>query len=121
MSSMPPDCTPDHPDCEHSHGILGGGDRSRELRGAGKRSLALALVLIVGYMFVEVVGGLLSGSLALIADAGHMLTDAASIGLALAAMHFATRAASPTCWGRLPSWCRACSSGPSDGTSPIRS
>ena len=94
MSSMPPDCTPDHPDCEHSHGILGGGDRSRELRGAGKRSLALALVLIVGYMFVEVVGGLLSGSLALIADAGHMLTDAASIGLALAAMHFATRAAS---------------------------
>ena len=64
MSSMPPDCAPDRPGCEHSHGILGAGDRSRELRGAGKRSLALALVLIVGYMFVEVVGGLLSGSLA---------------------------------------------------------
>ena len=94
MSAVPPDCAPDHPGCEHSPQILRGGDHSAELRGAGKRSLALALVLIVGYMFVEVVGGLLSGSLALIADAGHMLTDAASIGLALAAMHFATRAAS---------------------------
>ena len=94
MSSMPPDCAPDHPDCEHSPQILRGGDHSAELRGAGKRSLTLALVLVVAYMFVEVVGGLLSGSLALIADAGHMLTDAASIGLALAAMHFATRAAS---------------------------
>ena len=48
MNSVPPDCAPDHPGCEHSHGILGAGDRSRELRGAGKRSLALALVLIVG-------------------------------------------------------------------------
>lgn len=45
-------------------------------------------------MFVEVIGGILSGSLALIADAGHMLTDAASIGLALVAMQFAMRAES---------------------------
>ena len=45
-------------------------------------------------MFAEVAGGLLSGSLALIADAGHMLTDAASIGLALGALHFSSRAAS---------------------------
>ena len=44
-------------------------------------------------MFAEVAGGILSGSLALIADAGHMLTDAASIGLALFALHFATRPA----------------------------
>jgi len=42
-------------------------------------------------MCVEVVGGILSGSLALLADAGHMLTDAASIALALAAIHFANR------------------------------
>jgi len=69
-------------------------DHSHELRGAGKRDLKLALVLIVGYMFAEIIGGIISGSLALIADAGHMLTDAASIGLALAAMHFSTRAAS---------------------------
>ena len=45
-------------------------------------------------MFAEVIGGILSGSLALIADAGHMLADAASIALALLAMQFATRSAS---------------------------
>lgn len=69
-------------------------DHSHQLREAGKRDLTLALVLIVGYMFAEIIGGIISGSLALIADAGHMLADAASIGLALAAMHFSTRAAS---------------------------
>ena len=42
------------------------------------KSLLLALVLIAGYMVAEVVGGVLSGSLALLADAGHMLTDAAA-------------------------------------------
>ena len=64
------------------------------MRNASKKSLIGALVLITSYMFAEVIGGILSGSLALIADAGHMLTDAASIGLALVAMQFATRAAS---------------------------
>ena len=44
-------------------------------------------------MFVEVVGGILSGSLALLADAAHMLTDAASIALALFAMWIANRPA----------------------------
>lgn len=79
-------------DHHHHHHGLGGHDH--DLRGASRRSLTTALVLIVGYMLAEVVGGILSGSLALIADAGHMLTDAASIGLALVALHFATRAAS---------------------------
>ena len=78
----------------HSHGIPGAHDHTNDLREASKRSLILALILICGYMVVEIIGGVLSGSLALLADAGHMLTDAASIGLALAAMHFATRAAS---------------------------
>ena len=45
-------------------------------------------------MLIEVVGGILSGSLALLADAGHMLTDAASIALALIAMLFAERPSS---------------------------
>ena len=66
-------------------------DHSHNLRGAGKRSLIIAFALIAGFMFVEVVGGILSGSLALLADAGHMLTDAASIAVALIAMHFADR------------------------------
>ncbi len=83
----------DH-DHHHHHGIFGAHDHSEELRNASKRDLTIALVIIASFMFVEVIGGILSGSLALIADAGHMLTDAASIGLALFAVHFATRAAS---------------------------
>ena len=57
----------------------------------------LAVVLaITGVVFlVEVVGGLLSGSLALLADAGHMLTDATGLVLALVGANLATRAASP--------------------------
>ena len=43
-------------------------------------------MLITGYLVVEVVDGLISGSLALLADAGHMLTDSAAIGLALLAI-----------------------------------
>ena len=52
-------------------------------------------MLITGYMFAEIVGGILSGSLALLADAGHMATDAGAIGLALGAMWIAQREASP--------------------------
>ena len=65
-----------------------------DLRGTSKRSLVTALALISTYMVAEVVGGILSGSLALIADAGHMLTDAAAIIMALFAMWIAERAAS---------------------------
>jgi cobalt-zinc-cadmium efflux system protein len=67
---------------------------SHDLRGSSRRNLTSALVLIVGFMFAEIIGGILSGSLALMADAGHMLTDAASIGLALVALHFSNRPAS---------------------------
>lgn len=52
-----------------------------------------ALILVAGFMVVEVVGGLLSGSLALLADAGHMLTDAASLALAWGASRAARRPA----------------------------
>ena len=72
-------------------------DHSRNLRNVGKRRLLVAFALIAGFMLVEVIGGLLSGSLALLADAGHMLTDAASIALALGAMHFAMRPYSARC------------------------
>ena len=58
-----------------------------------ERRLLWALLLIGGFMLVEVVGGLLSGSLALLADAGHMLTDAASLFLAWAASRAASRPA----------------------------
>jgi len=60
---------------------------------AGKRALAIALGLIVALMAAEVVFGAFAGSLALLADAGHMLTDAAALGLALVAASFAARPA----------------------------
>ena len=63
-------------------------------RSASRRSLVISLALIMGYMVVEVIGGLVSGSLALLADAGHMLTDGAAIGLALMAIWIAGRPAS---------------------------
>jgi cobalt-zinc-cadmium efflux system protein len=60
-----------------------------------RRLLAVALALIVGLMAGEVVAGVLAGSLALLADAGHMLTDAAGILIALSASLLATRPVSP--------------------------
>jgi cobalt-zinc-cadmium efflux system protein len=55
--------------------------------------LAIALALILGFMAVEVVVGVLAGSLALLSDAAHMLTDAAAIGLSLVAARLALRPA----------------------------
>jgi cobalt-zinc-cadmium efflux system protein len=60
---------------------------------ADKRWLTTALALIVGFMAAEVVVGLIAQSLALLSDAAHMLTDAASIILALVAIRLAARPA----------------------------
>ncbi|MFJ9710766.1 cation diffusion facilitator family transporter [Streptomyces sp. NPDC101234] len=68
----------------HSHGVSADADR---------RWLGIALTLIAVFMAVEVVVGIMAGSLALISDAAHMLTDAASIVLALIAMRLAARPA----------------------------
>jgi cobalt-zinc-cadmium efflux system protein len=69
---------------DHQHGVSADSDR---------RWLALALGLIGTFMAVEVVIGVLAGSLALISDAAHMLTDAAAIVLALMAIRWAARPA----------------------------
>ncbi|WP_435171586.1 cation diffusion facilitator family transporter [Falsirhodobacter sp. 1013] len=81
-----------------SHSHLGhdhGHDHSHvpTVSGANERKVLLSFFLIFGFMLVEVVGGILSGSLALLADAGHMLTDAAALALAYAAFRFGRRAA----------------------------
>lgn len=68
----------------HAHGVS---------ENADGRYLAIALVILVGFMLVELIVGLLASSLALISDAGHMLTDAGAIGLSLVAMHLAKRPA----------------------------
>ena len=55
------------------------------------RRLLYAFGVTAGFMLVEVVGGFLSGSLALLADAGHMLTDTAALLFALLAVQFSRR------------------------------
>ncbi|MDK3258224.1 cation diffusion facilitator family transporter [Blastococcus capsensis] len=72
----------------HAHGH-GPGTAS----GPQRRRLAIVLVLTLGVLAAEVVGAVLSGSLALLADAGHMATDAAGIALALGAVALAQRPA----------------------------
>ena len=56
-----------------------------------QRRVIIALVLTGAFMLVEVVGGILSGSLALLADAGHMLTDTMALGLSAMAFHVSRR------------------------------
>ncbi len=81
----------DHEGHDHGGHDHSGHDHQDELRFASRRSLVIGLVLISTYMFVEIVGGVLSGSLALLADAGHMATDGAAIALALLAMWLADK------------------------------
>ena len=63
--------------------------------GRNKKSLAIVFGLTLFYLIVEIIGGFWTGSLALLADAGHMLTDVAGVGLALLAIWFAEKPASP--------------------------
>ena len=63
--------------------------------GAGSRRLVVVLGLVVAFGVIEVIGGLVTNSLALWADAGHMATDAAGITLALLAIWVARRPATP--------------------------
>lgn len=64
--------------------------------GDHRRRLALVLAITFTILVVEVVGAVLSGSLVLLADAGHMATDAGGITLSLLAMWFASRPSSPS-------------------------
>jgi cobalt-zinc-cadmium efflux system protein len=64
-------------------------------RAGSRRALGLVLVLTVAYTGIEIAGGFLTGSLALLADAGHMLGDSAALALALGAAWLASRPATP--------------------------
>jgi cobalt-zinc-cadmium efflux system protein len=74
----------DHHGHEHA-------EKHEELSSLPRKRLLLALVLTGSFLVVEVVAGLVSGSLALLSDAGHMLTDAGALGLALWAQSLGTR------------------------------
>ncbi|TFL19263.1 cation diffusion facilitator family transporter [Jannaschia formosa] len=81
----------------HSHGPTLSRDAPEGERRSKERAIAVAALLTGGFMGAEVVGGLVSGSLALLADAGHMLTDFASLVLAWLAFRVARR---PADWKR---------------------
>jgi cobalt-zinc-cadmium efflux system protein len=66
-------------------------DHHHAHRTANKRRLMLTLLLAGGYMLAEIVGGLITHSLALLADAGHMFSDVAALGLSLFALAIAER------------------------------
>lgn len=71
---------------EHAHGTVAGKHRGR---------LTAVLAVSGAVLVAEVAGGLLTGSLALLADAGHLFTDVVGVGLALLAVRLANRPASP--------------------------
>ncbi|HEY4366120.1 MAG TPA: cation diffusion facilitator family transporter [Steroidobacteraceae bacterium] len=78
----------------HDHGSHGSGhSHDHDHHVSGSRLLGIAVLLTAGFMLIEFFGGVLSGSLALLADAGHMLTDAAALTLAWSASSIAGRPA----------------------------
>ena len=88
-----------HDHDHHAHARAQGGAHGHahadaHRHGGSTRVLGVAVALTFGYALIEVVGGLWSGSLALLADAGHMVTDSAALRSALAASIIARRPAS---------------------------
>ncbi len=82
-------------DDEHEgHGHSGGHDHGHGIsENADRRYLVIALALLTAFMITEVIVAFVSGSLALLSDAGHMLTDVGAIGASLWAMNLAARPA----------------------------
>ncbi|AKH86102.1 cation transporter [Streptomyces sp. CNQ-509] len=71
---------------DHSHGSSGG-----TASAAHRGRLRIALLLTLSVLGLQVAGGVITGSLALVADAGHMATDVVGLSMALLAIHFANR------------------------------
>ncbi|WP_154223714.1 cation diffusion facilitator family transporter [Marinicella rhabdoformis] len=87
-----------HHDCEHSHHSHGhehgqGHDHSVTVNEDNKQRVFIAMILTFGFMFAEIIGGLWSGSLALLADAGHMFSDGLALLLSWLAFKFSDKAA----------------------------
>jgi len=77
-----------HAEERHGHGHAG---HVHARAGTDARALTIALALIAAFMCAEVIAGIVAHSLALLSDAGHMLTDAAALALALLALRIARR------------------------------
>ena len=82
-----------HPHAHPTRIVTGG--RHDHTREASQRTLLIVLALTFGYMLAEAISGYLANSLALLSDAGHMLTDVAALTLSLFAVRFASRPATP--------------------------
>lgn len=80
MGGIPMDAHQHHHHHDHSHG-------------ANKKVLLISFIIITTYMIVEVIGGFMTNSLALISDAGHMLSDSVALGIALIAFILGEKAA----------------------------
>ena len=80
----------EHDSHGHGHGSAGHG-HGHGLEGSPQRALGFALGITTVFMVIEVVVGVWSGSLALLADAGHMLADSGALVLAIVAQHFASK------------------------------
>ncbi len=83
-----------HHNHEHNH------DHDDQLKSSSsqdtkgyQRTLLFSFIIITGYMFIEAIGGWLTGSLALLSDAGHMLSDAVALGATLMAFKIGEKAA----------------------------
>jgi cobalt-zinc-cadmium efflux system protein len=77
----------------HNHGHDHGPGHSHDLGGTDKKRVLAVAILTGGFMVAEAVAGLITGSLALLADAGHMLTDSIALWLAWYAFHLSDRPA----------------------------
>lgn len=77
----------------HGHDHEAGHSHAPNVNRSNQRRVLSAMCLTAGFMVVEIIGGILSGSLALIADAGHMATDAAALFLAYIAFRLSNRPA----------------------------
>ncbi|GAX49043.1 cation diffusion facilitator family transporter [Streptomyces olivochromogenes] len=75
----------------HDHGHAHGAPTTGTAAAAYRGRLRVALSITLTVMVVEIIGGLMADSLALVADAAHMATDAVGLGMALLAIHFANR------------------------------
>ena len=79
----------------HRHRGHEGHGHATDLRAVSRRRLWWAMAIILVFLVVEVVGGLITGSLALLADAGHMLTDVLALAMAIFVGYLAERPATP--------------------------
>lgn len=86
----------DHGASRHSHGDKGGHDHKPLVTERNERRIRFVFMATAGYALVQAIGGWVSGSLALISDSGHMVSDAAALLLALVAYRIARRPADGT-------------------------